>query len=101
MASAAANLVKALVQKNNVAVFSKSYCPFCKLAKDVLTKAGASEKAVMELDLRSDGDDLQNELKLMTGQSTVPHVFIKQKFVGGGDDVKMLYESGELQKMVS
>lgn len=31
----------------------------------------------------------------------VPRVFVKENCVGGGSDVKSLYEKGELQKLVS
>ena len=37
--------------KKPVAVFSKSYCPFCKMAKDALNDAGAKYEAI-ELDQR-------------------------------------------------
>ena len=89
-----------MVQKSNVAVFSKSYCPYCKLAKDVLDTAGV-KASVMELDLRPDGSDIQNELQRLTGQATVPHVFIKEVFVGGGTDVEKLHKSGRLEKLLS
>ena len=36
-------LVEEEIKKNSVMVFSKSYCPFCKMAKDALKAAGLRE----------------------------------------------------------
>lgn len=36
-------LVEEEIKKNSVMVFSKSYCPFCKMAKDALKAAGLKE----------------------------------------------------------
>lgn len=101
MANASAKLIKSFIGSNKVAVFSKSYCPYCKLAKDVLTRAGATEKAVIELDERDDGNHIQNELSLLTGESTVPQVFINKEFVGGGTEVERLHNSGKLHELLA
>ncbi|XP_077966980.1 uncharacterized protein LOC120341811 [Styela clava] len=101
MANASAKLIQSLIGSNKVAVFSKSYCPYCKLAKNVLNQAGASGKAVIELDERDDGHLIQNELTVLTGESTVPQVFINKEFVGGGTEVEKLHETGKLQKLLS
>lgn len=37
----------------------------------------------------------------MTGARSVPRVFIKGNFVGGGTDVKKLASTGELQKLLN
>ena len=36
-------LVKDMIQKNSVMVFSKTYCPFCTMAKEALRDAGLKE----------------------------------------------------------
>lgn len=53
---------------------------------------------VIELDQRSDAEDIQAVLGELTGARTVPRVFINGKFVGGGTDIKRLYDQGTLQK---
>lgn len=45
-------------------------------------------------------EDIQNVLGEMTGARSVPRCFIDGKFIGGGTDVKKLFESGELAKML-
>lgn len=54
----------------------------------------------LELDNRHDGNLIQNILGEMTDASTVPRVFVDGKFIGGGIEVKKLYESGELKKLL-
>lgn len=52
----------------------------------------------IELDKRDDGDEIQTILGTITGAKTVPRVFVNGECLGGGSDVKALYEKGELQK---
>ena len=47
------------------------------------------------------GSDIQNNLAQMTGQRTVPSVWVKGKHVGGNDDAHALFRSGKLQEMLS
>jgi glutaredoxin 3 len=47
--SAAKTKAQNLINDNGVVVFSKSYCPYCKASKDLLTKLGAKYE-VLELD---------------------------------------------------
>ncbi|TMW68716.1 hypothetical protein Poli38472_006184 [Pythium oligandrum] len=77
-------------------IFSKSYCPYCKKAKEILASLGAQPK-VFELDLREDGAAIQDFLLSFTGQGTVPNVFIKAKSIGGSDKTAAMYKSGELK----
>lgn len=54
----------------------------------------------VELNRRPDGDQIQEIMGKITGGTSVPRVFINGIFIGGGDDVKRLYESGELEEML-
>jgi len=101
--AAVQQLVDSAVLENKVAVFSKSWCPYCKRAKALLSStAGISEDEikVFELDERNDGDDIQSYLKEKTGQSTVPNVFIKQKHIGGSDALTAFSKSGGLKELL-
>lgn len=59
-----------MVTQNCVVIFSKSTCPFCKMAKNVFNEIGANYK-VIELDEHNDGRQLQEALAHMTGARTV------------------------------
>ncbi|XP_062222745.1 glutaredoxin-C6-like isoform X1 [Phragmites australis] len=79
---------------------SKTYCPFCTRVKQLLAQLGASYKAV-ELDVESDGSELQTALAEWTGQRTVPNVFIKGERVGGCDDTMAMHNGGKLVPLLT
>jgi glutaredoxin 3 len=90
-------------------VFSKSYCPYCKASKDLLNSFDAKFTTV-ELDKESkcpsssdsdllieanvflggtgDGSAIQDALQEITGQRTVPNIFINKKHIGGNSDLQ-------------
>lgn len=92
--------IQSFINGNKVAMFSKSFCPFCDMAKTVLNKAGVKNLAVLELDLLANGSKMQDELVNLTKMKTVPQVFINRNFIGGGTEVKNLFESGKLFKQL-
>ncbi|KAF7095924.1 hypothetical protein CFC21_097975, partial [Triticum aestivum] len=47
------------------------------------------------------GPQLQKVLERLTGQSTVPNVFIGGKHIGGCTDTVKLYRKGELATMLT
>ena len=55
---------------------------------------------VVELDTRADGAAIQTLLLAITGQRTVPNVFINGKYIGGCDKVMDLYATNELVSML-
>ena len=81
--------IKATVESNKVVVYSKSYCPFAGQTKTLLSSNGIDAK-IFELDQMGNGADIQNTLKSMTGQSTVPNVWIAGKHIGGNSDIQAL-----------
>ncbi|OXU23611.1 hypothetical protein TSAR_009229 [Trichomalopsis sarcophagae] len=89
--------VDQIIASDKVVIFSKTTCPYCKMAKEVFDKLKQSYTAI-ELDKRDDADEIQDILGEITGARTVPRVFLNKEFIGGGTDVKKLYESGELAK---
>lgn len=66
-----AEYVEQQVSSNKVVVFSKSYCPFCKKAKEALKSVGLEDYLVIELDQRDDGDAIQDALQKITGARSV------------------------------
>ncbi|KAH8652098.1 putative glutaredoxin Grx1 [Xylariales sp. PMI_506] len=86
MASAKAKAQK-IIDENAVAVFSKSYCPYCKATKSLLSSLDAKYYAI-ELDQESDGDEIQSALAELSGQRTVPNIFISKQHIGGNSDLQ-------------
>lgn len=109
--SSVKDLVGKLIRDNNVMIFSKTYCPYvlitsrlfkfnvcfryCVKAKGLFDKLQVKYN-VIELDRVENGSAIQDELESLTHQQTVPNIFIKQKHVGGCDDVHALHNSGKL-----
>ena len=91
---------KELVSSNSVIVFSKSYCPFCVTVKKLFSEMGANFKAI-ELDQESDGSQLQAALAELTGQRTVPNVFIGGNHIGGCDATTALHKEGKLAPLLT
>ncbi|KAI0361135.1 glutaredoxin [Trametes cingulata] len=95
-------LVENTIAENKIAIFSKSYCPYCRRAKSLLTaKFPDVPTKILELDEIEDGGAIQNYLEEKTGQRTVPNIFINQKHVGGCDAVTALDNQGKLAALVS
>ncbi|CAJ2510334.1 Uu.00g050370.m01.CDS01 [Anthostomella pinea] len=96
--SDAKNKAQSIIDENAVAVFSKSYCPYCSASKKLLDSAGAKYKLI-ELDQVGDGSAIQAALKEISGQSTVPNIFINQKHIGGNSDLQA--KSGQLKSLLA
>uniref|UniRef100_A0AAQ5XDE4 Thioredoxin-disulfide reductase n=1 Tax=Amphiprion ocellaris TaxID=80972 RepID=A0AAQ5XDE4_AMPOC len=92
--------IQELIDTNQVIVFSKSYCPYCVKVKD-LFKELKVECKVVELDLIEDGTNYQEMLLEMTGQKTVPNVFISKTHVGGCDKTLQAHKDGSLQQLLN
>lgn len=88
------------IEANKIIVYSKTHCPYCKATKDTLRKLGAPFE-VVELDRVKNGLTLQRGLTDITGQKTVPNIFINGKHIGGNSDLQKLARGGRLQQMVA
>ncbi|XP_055371918.1 uncharacterized protein LOC129605919 [Condylostylus longicornis] len=95
-----AEFVKAQIKGNKVVIFSKSYCPYCTMAKEQFQKLKFDYTSI-ELDKRDDADEIQAILGEITGARTVPRVFVNGQFIGGGTDVKKMYENGSLKNLLA
>uniref|UniRef100_U5ER65 Glutaredoxin-2, mitochondrial n=1 Tax=Corethrella appendiculata TaxID=1370023 RepID=U5ER65_9DIPT len=92
--------VNTAIAEDKVVIFSKTYCPYCTMAKEPFMKLNQTFTCY-ELDKRDDGSDIQAVLGQITGATSVPRVFINGKFVGGGTDIKRMYGDGSLEKLLA
>uniref|UniRef100_A0A672M498 Glutaredoxin-1 n=1 Tax=Sinocyclocheilus grahami TaxID=75366 RepID=A0A672M498_SINGR len=97
-----AEFVKAQIKGDKVVVFLKPTCPYCILAKDVLSKYKfkSGHLEVIDITGSSDMGGIQDYLQQITGARTVPRVFIGEQCIGGGSDVDGLDRSGKLEGML-
>ncbi|KAG6873068.1 hypothetical protein C0995_003376 [Termitomyces sp. Mi166 len=98
-------LVDAAITDSKVAIFSKSWCPYCRKAKALFKDEFPDvETTVYELDERDDGSDIQAYLLEKTGQRTVPNIFVRLtpdgQHIGGNDDLRKSFDAGNLTKLV-
>ena len=85
-----------------VVIYSKTYCPYCTRTKSLFQSEFPDKNVkVFELDRMEEGSSIQSDLQEMTGQRTVPSVWVKGNFVGGNDDTMALFRSGNLSEMLS
>ncbi|RKP07175.1 glutaredoxin domain-containing protein [Thamnocephalis sphaerospora] len=82
-------LVQQLIRENKIIIFSKSYCPYCTRAKSYFNARNQAFFA-LELDQEGNGGEIQAALEKMTGQRTVPNIFIRGNHVGGYSDLSRL-----------
>uniref|UniRef100_G3MQU3 Glutaredoxin domain-containing protein n=1 Tax=Amblyomma maculatum TaxID=34609 RepID=G3MQU3_AMBMU len=93
--------VKKTVAENPVVIYSKTWCSYSMEVKSLFKRIGV-EPLVIELDqLGAQGPQLQKVLERLTGQFTVPNVFIGGKHIGGCTDTVKLYRKGELSTLLS
>ncbi|XP_020574697.1 monothiol glutaredoxin-S10-like isoform X2 [Phalaenopsis equestris] len=93
--------VKKTVAENPVVIYSKTWCSYSMEVKALFKRIGV-DALVIELDqLGPQGPQLQKVLERLTGQFTVPNVFIGGKHIGGCTDTVKLYRKGELTPMLS
>ncbi|XP_022334414.1 uncharacterized protein LOC111131268 [Crassostrea virginica] len=94
------------IASKKVVVYSKPSCPYCKKAKQVFLRCmkkgwlTKEEYEVVEIDSDPQCVAIQTYMQKKTGARTVPRVFIKGKFAGGGDDIISKDNSGQLEKML-
>lgn len=78
-----------------VQLYTWSYCPYCKRAKEIL-----DDKNIPYSETIIDGDDQRKrELYQKTGQNTVPYIFIDENFIGGCSHLEELNKSEKLNKL--
>ncbi|KAL4186713.1 hypothetical protein AMTRI_Chr09g35400 [Amborella trichopoda] len=97
--NSATAFVENVIYGNKIAIFSKSYCPYCARAKRVFSELN-EKPFVVELDLRDDGQQIQNVLLEIVGRHTVPQVFINGNHIGGSDDTLKAVANGKLEKLL-
>ena len=80
-----------------VTIYTKSWCPYCHSAKDLLTKKGV---AFNEIDVSEGGKKQAAMAERANGRSSVPQIFIGTTHVGGCDDLYALDRAGKLDPLL-
>ncbi|KAF5092726.1 hypothetical protein D0Z03_002724 [Geotrichum reessii] len=93
--------IEATIKNAPVVVYSKTHCPYCARTKALLRSLDVQGLEIFEIDtMGQEGRDIQDELYEITGQRTVPNIFIGGKHVGGNSDLQALEASGKLRDLL-
>ena len=91
--------IKSLIDKNEVCLFMKGtlevpQCGFSLAVSNVLKHLNVKFSGVNVLE----DAKIREGIKIYSDWPTIPQLYIKGEFVGGGDIVKEMFEKGDLQK---
>ncbi|GAA4040094.1 glutaredoxin 3 [Sphingomonas rosea] len=80
-----------------IEMYSKTTCPYCFRANDLLRGKGV-EPTIYNIDA---GGPKREEMIQRSGRMTVPQIFIDGQHVGGCDDLFALERAGKLDAMLA
>jgi len=94
-----------LVQSNEVVLFMKGnasfpQCGFSGRAIQVLKACGVDTKTVKTVNVLED-DEIRQGIKTFSQWPTIPQLYVRGEFIGGSDIMMEMYQSGELQKVLT
>ncbi|HET6381757.1 MAG TPA: glutaredoxin domain-containing protein [Armatimonadota bacterium] len=89
---------KAREQLTAVEIYTTRFCPFCDRAKRLFKLKGIPFEE-RELDHLSDAE-LNDQMKKLSGQRTVPQIVINGKAIGGWQELSDLERTGRLDAML-
>lgn len=89
-------------QSHQVVVWAKSYCGYCHETIRLFQSIPNIDFKYINIDTDGhDGAGIQAELLHMTGQRTVPNVFIQNQHIGGNDVVQRMNRNGKLTEALA
>ncbi len=81
----------------SVVIYTTKYCPYCIRAKYLLEDKNVSYK-----EIAVDGNGkLRQEMTQKSGRNTVPQIWIKEKHIGGCDELFALQRAGQLDTLLN
>lgn len=101
----ARDFIEQEINAHQIVVWGKSFCPHTAKTKALFQtlqeQDDVQDYIAYDIDLRPDGDIIQQELLAMTGQRTVPNVFVMKQHIGGNDATHSALEDGTLKKLLT
>ena len=94
--------IKQTVTTNDVVLYMKGnpqfpQCGFSNMATQIL---GACNAQYVSVDVLQD-QAVREGIKQYANWPTIPQLYVKGEFIGGSDIMRAMYESGELQTLLS
>ena len=97
--------IDALVKNNDILLFMKGnasfpQCGFSGRAIQILKACGVDPKAIATVNVLED-QEIRQGIKDYSQWPTIPQLYVKGEFIGGSDIMMEMYESGELQQVLT
>jgi monothiol glutaredoxin len=97
--------IDTLVKGNDIVLFMKGsasfpMCGFSGRAVQILKAVGVDTKTITTVNVLDD-PEIRAGIKDYSQWPTIPQLYVKGEFIGGSDIMMEMYESGELQKVIS
>ncbi len=94
-----------LVKSNDILLFMKGnasfpMCGFSGRAIQILKAVGVDTRTLMTVNVLED-EGIRQGIKEYSQWPTIPQLYVKGEFIGGSDIMMEMYESGELQQVIS
>jgi glutaredoxin 3 len=82
----------------DVVLYTTMLCPYCYRAKALLKKKGVR---FQEIDVSGDPDKRSEMVSRAGGRQTVPQIFIAGRHIGGSEELAILDQRGELDRLLA
>jgi glutaredoxin 3 len=82
---------------NPVKIYTKTTCPYCVRAKQLLDEKGVDYEEIV---IDGNSSKRSEMIAAANGRTTVPQIFIAGRHVGGCDDLYALEDRGQLDNML-
>ena len=94
-----------LVKTNELVLFMKGnasfpMCGFPGRAIQILKAVGVDTRTLKTVNVLDD-QEIRQGIKEYSNWPTIPQLYVKGEFIGGSDILMEMYESGELQQVIS
>ena len=82
----------------DITIYTTAFCPYCFMAKRLLTEKGASFR---EIDVTGDRVARAELRAKAGGRTTVPQIWIGDTHVGGSSELDALEREGQLDALLA
>lgn len=81
----------------HIKMYTGAFCPYCTMAKQLLKQLGQTEIEEIRVDKNA---DMFEQMQQLSGQRSIPQIFIDGQHIGGFTDLHALYQQGGLEVLL-
>ena len=94
-----------LVKSNDILLFMKGsasfpMCGFSGRAIQIIKACGVDPRSIQTVNVLDDAE-IRQGIKEFSHWPTIPQLYVRGEFIGGSDIMMEMYESGELQQVLT